>query len=195
MAKAGRKSKKPQGHPLNPSIATAPVEIDDPLERGAKLVAFRRLSDFISREHALKRIDDAQKAAADEFYRLRVTTMSNGLSSPSFAREYVDHSGGADPITDRLILAYKRLARARQVLGVRAYGAVDQCVCEGLTPTDIQEKGGPDRKITAAYIKDGLETLAVYWGFATDPGSHARRTSIERLVGADFALTVDNDYQ
>jgi hypothetical protein len=172
-------------------MGTAPVEVDDPYERGAKVAVLRRTSDFINREHAAGRLDDAQREAAKEFERLREITMSSGLSSPSFAREYVDSSGRGDPITDRVILAFKRLQKARQVLGVWAYGAIDQCVCEGLTPTAIQEQSGQDRKITAAYIKDGLEILAIYWGYATDPASVRRRASIERIVGSDFELVVN----
>lgn len=146
--------------------ATTIVEIEDPYERGARLKAKRVLSDFISREHANRRIDNAQKAAADKFYMLRVTTMSNGLSSPSFAREYVDSSGPGDQISDRVINAFKTLDEARQTIGKRAYDAIDQCVCEGLTPTAIQNRNGKDRKLIAGYIKDGLEDLARLWNFA-----------------------------
>lgn len=190
MAKAKQKPKN-QRHPFNPALTTTLVEVEDPKRKGGVRVVHSRLSDFISREHASKRIDDAQKAAADEFYRLRVTTMSNGLSSPSFAREYVDSSGRGDPVTDRLILAHKRLQKARQVVGTFVYESIDQCVCDGLTPTAIQSRNGKDRKITAAYIKDGLEELAIYWGYATDPTAQARRAEIERLVGSDFELVVN----
>jgi hypothetical protein len=175
----------------NPDLATAVVQVDDPLERGAKLAVERRLSDFIAREHASGRIDDAQKAAADEFYRLRVITMSNGLSSPSFAREYVDGGGRGDPITSRVINAFKRLSRARQVVGIRAYDAINQCVCDGLNPTSIQKQTGQDRNKTAAYVKDGLEVLAIYWGYATDKAHVRQRAEIERLVGHDFLLTTE----
>jgi hypothetical protein len=176
---------------LNPDRATAVVQVDDPYERGAKVVVERRLTDFIAREHAAGRLDDAQRAAADEFYRLRVITMSSGISSPSFAREYVDGGGRGDPITAKAINAFKRLARARQVVGIWAYGAIDQCVCEGLNPTAIQDKTGQDRKLTAGYVKDGLEMLAIYWGFATGEHHVRQRASIERLVGEDFQLTCE----
>ena len=190
MSKAGRKRKAKGLRVYNPALATSVVEVDDPMERGARLAVVRRLSDFISREHASGRIDNAQRAAADEFYRLRVTTMSSGLSSPSFAREYVDGGGRGDPITDRLILAFKRLAKARQVVGVWDYGILDQCIIDGLSPSAMHDSD-TDRRIAASRIKKALEMLAVYWGFATDPESHKRRVSIERLVGSDFELVVN----
>jgi len=189
LPKPGRKrNKKPTVQ--NPSMETGQVEVDDPLEQGAKLLAFRRLSDFISREHASRRIDDAQKAAADEFYKLRVKTMSNGLSSPSFAREYVDSSGRGDPITDRFILACKRLNQARSVIGITDYEILNQCIVEGLSPSAMHTND-TERRISASRIRKALEMLAVYWGYASDPASQARRVLIEKHVGSDFELVVN----
>lgn len=186
MAKA-----KPAQTPSNPDLETFAVEVDDPLERGAKLTVVRRATNFISKEYKAGRLDKAQFEAAREFERLRELTMSSGLSSPSFAREYVDGGGRGDPITDRVILAFKRLSKARQVVGIWAYDAIDNCICHGLNPTAIEERTGANRKMTAGYVKDGLEMLAIYWGFACDERHMRRRASIERMVGEDFVLSCE----
>lgn len=182
---------KPAPPPLNPDLETFPVEVDDPLEHGAKLTVVRRATNFIAKEYKAGRLDKAQFEAAREFERLRELTMSSGLSSPSFAREYVDGGGRGDPITDKVVIAFKRLSKARQVVGIWAYEAIDQCICHGLNPTAIEERTGANRKLTAGYVKDGLEMLAIYWGFATDKHHVRRRAAIERMVGEDFVLVVE----
>lgn len=187
----GRKRKVVYETSLNPDTATYPVQVDDPYERGAKLVATRRMSDFISREHAAGRIDTAQKAAADEFYRLRVITAGVMGQEPTWTKPVVDNSRKDFSITEAKQRAHYKLNKARQVIGVWAYGSIDQCVMGGLTPTQIEQRTGQSRVISAAYIKDGLEMLAIWWGFADDPNAKRRRAAIVSLVGEASEPVVD----
>lgn len=187
-----RKQAKPQPRQLNPDADSYPVEIDDPYERGAKIVASRRLSDFISREHAAGRLDDAQKLAADKFYDYRTVTLGIMGQEPAWTRVQVDNSRQDYSITEAKQRAHYRLRTARQVIGTHAFVAIDQCVIQGLTPTQIESRTGQDRKATAVYIKDGLDMLAVLWGLATDAKKVRRWSPIVRLATDDFGLVVDD---
>lgn len=180
-------SQKPR---LNPDAESYPVQVDDPYERGAKIVASRRMSDFISREHAAGRIDDAQKAAADLFYRYRAITLGILGQEPAWTRVQVDNSRQDYSITEAKQKAHYRLRTARHTIGSHAFIAIDQCVTQGLTPTQIEHDTGQDRKATAVYIKDGLDMLAILWGLASCPKKVRRWSPIVRLATDDFGLAV-----
>lgn len=78
----------------------------------------------------------------------------------------MDGGKGIDPLPDSMIDAVQRLNECKPVLGRKAFDLMIKVVGQGMEIKDMAESQR-DRKTIGDYIKDGLDELAVHWGYKT----------------------------
>lgn len=97
----------------------AAIDVDDPLEPGAKLNVLRQMrGDPLARLHAHKQIDEAQYRAG-RLYQQDKETADRGARAIDPTKEAVDGGRLPEPLTDRQIKARKRIIRIEGELGRR----------------------------------------------------------------------------
>lgn len=102
--------------PLGAKVA--PIEIDDPYEADAKILAFRSIRDDpLSRLHAHDRINDAQWRAGLHWQNAYELVEIGGSRAIDPTKEAVDGGRIAEPFNDRQRKAIAVLAIAKAVLG------------------------------------------------------------------------------
>jgi hypothetical protein len=144
----------------------APVVVDDPYERGAKITVVRSLRhDPLAALHAARQLDDAQYMAGRHWQRNRELAEIGGVRAVDPTREAVD--GGRLPearISDAQIKAFKEMAGAMKALGMEGGALVRAFLDQGLTLKDIADKWGAQTARERGYIgyrlRECLDTLA-----------------------------------
>lgn len=111
-------------------------------------------------------INDAQWAAAGRFRQYWERSGAKGTIAIDYGREQVDGGKGIDPLPDSMIDAVQRLNECKPVLGRKAFDLMIKVVGQGMEIKDLAESQR-DRKTIGDYIKDGLDELAVHWGYKT----------------------------
>jgi hypothetical protein len=95
----------------------APLEVDDPMEMGGKLIVMRSTRDDpLADLHARHMIDEAQYRAAGSFQG-DFETAERGPKAIDFTREAVDGGQMPEPITEAQRKAAKQLAVVYRALG------------------------------------------------------------------------------
>lgn len=149
------------------------VSVDDPYERGAKIVAIANIRDDpLGRMHARDQIDDAQYAAGREYQRLWEHAEIVGVKAMDTTKEPVD--GGAvtpDPFTDKQRAAMRTLDRLGRELGQEGEALCRLVLVERKYLGVIAESYGvriSDRstRYFGMRFRECLETLAVALNFA-----------------------------
>jgi hypothetical protein len=151
-----------------------PIEVDDPWERGAKIVVVRSLRDDpLARLHARDQIDQAQYEAGKR-YRLDWEKAERGPRAIDPSKEFVDGGCPPEPITDAQRKAVATLARLSPVLGLQTEHVLRRVLCGNLFPGQVAaELGYPtpkDAEHMAWLFRIGLETLAREYGFVSVRG-------------------------
>lgn len=138
-----------EGYAGNPKHITAAMNV-----RESAIVTLRH------RGH----ITEAQELAANRFRSLWEALGGSGAGSFDYSREPVDGGGSRDPLTERQVNAGIELARCQSILGVRAYAIMSKVAGEGYAIGDLAASQR-ERKTASDYLKDGLDELAVHWGY------------------------------
>ncbi|MCX2699241.1 hypothetical protein [Ochrobactrum chromiisoli] len=116
--------------------------------------------------YARGHINDAQWAAAGRFRMCWEQSGAKGAIAIDYGRVQVDGGKAIDPLPDRVVDATQQLNDCIPVLGKRTFDIMVKVVGQGMEITDIA-KTQREKTTFSDYIKDGLEELAVHWGYKT----------------------------
>jgi hypothetical protein len=151
----------------------AAIEVDDPIEKGGKLVVMRNTrNDPLAGMHARKFIDEAQyqagRAFQDDF-----ETAERGPRAIDPGKEAVDGGRLPEPITEQQRKAVLRLAKVERDLGKDGSAIVHDVLITGLGISQLVSRRGYQgeywRKYFGKRFGECLDRLAVCYGFATEP--------------------------
>lgn len=172
FAKAG-KSAAPGPTPHNRqatdllrNAVVAPVVVDDPYERGAKISTVRSIRDDILAEMLSRgEIDQAQFDAGRKYERYAEEAEIGNVQAIDPRKEAVD-GRGYEGITDRQIDAVRALSEAARVLGAKGELVVRTVLIDRKRFSHL---GMPERATASVRIRffTYLEILAEFWGCAT----------------------------
>lgn len=145
--------------------------VDDPLERGAKLeVTVNNRRSPLEYWRAQGDIDDAQFYAGEKFANLYEAHILGGGKAIDYAAPCVDTSGKSDPISDRQMDAEKELRGVEVELGTRPYRLLALVCGQGLWPKDLarSQGGGTERESReiGQTVRGHLDKLARFWSMA-----------------------------
>jgi len=148
----------------------APIEVDDPLERGARLVVMRSTRDDpLGRLHSHRQIDEAQYQAGRAFQQ-DFETAENGPRAIDPAKEYVDGGALPEPISELRMRSVARLNRIEAALGMEGSIIVHQILVFGWTMRAIAGARGLNGRSWDDYFgkrfRCALDTMAVIYGLA-----------------------------
>lgn len=111
-------------------------------------------------------LDQAQVMAASRFRKLVEMVGGSGQRGIDYSRERVDGSREYDGLAIRGVEAAKSLARCEALLGKICHRMLLQIVVQGYEMKNLGETQR-ERNTAADYIRDGLDTLAEFWGYKT----------------------------
>lgn len=118
--------------------------------------------------YARRKLDDAQKQAADKFRAIWERCGGAGSSAMDYTREVVDGGGPRDPISERQVDAGRELGRCRTLLGARSYDLVCKVCGQGYSLSDLS-RSNRDRTTAADNLRAALDDLGIMWGLASRP--------------------------
>lgn len=150
----------------------APVVVDDPYERGAKITVLRSLRDDpLAALHACNQIDQCQYIAGRHWQRAFELAQGTGLRAIDTTREAVDGGQIAQAtVTDKQIKAFGDLAKASKALGMEGESIAMDVLGRGLTLSATAAKRAltteADRKYIGRRFREALDTLAGVFGYA-----------------------------
>lgn len=116
--------------------------------------------------YARGHINDAQWAAAGRFRMLWERSGAKGAIAIDYSRVQVDGGKAIDPLPDLVVEATHHLNNCLPVLGKRTFDIMIKVVGQGMEIADIA-KTQREKTTFSDYIKDGLQELAVHWGYKT----------------------------
>jgi len=148
----------------------APIEVDDPLEHGARLVVMRSTRDDpLGDQHARKTISESQYQAGRAFQH-DFETAENGPIAIDPGKEYVDGGALPEPISEARMAAVARLNRIEAALGIEGSAIVHQVLVFGWTMRAIAGARGLNGRSWDDYFgkrfRCALDTMAVIYGLA-----------------------------
>jgi hypothetical protein len=148
----------------------APIEVDDPLELGGKLIVMRSTrNDTLGNMHAKKYIREDQYHAGREYQNyFEIAQGQQQACDPS--QPYVDQSFRHRDISVSLSEALKQLNRANRVLGQSGAALTTDVLIAGLSIAQVAEKRDVRGEIELKYLgkrfRECLDCLAIVYGFA-----------------------------
>jgi hypothetical protein len=152
---------------------SAPIEVENPLNPGQKLILFRNLRDDpLGRMQDRKQISEAQYLAGRRWQRAYETAEISGARAIDPTKEAVDGGQIAQAtITDDQAKAFALLASASRQLGMIGESLVRDVLARGLSLKDVAKARGFDgsQRATDYYarlFRDCLDTLAKEFGFS-----------------------------
>ena len=158
--------------PLNAEVAE--VEVDDPLglDFGEKIVALRSIrNDPLGRLHSHHQIDEAQYRGGRAFQN-DWERAERGPQAVDPTREYVDGTGGREPVTESQRQAVLRLNRIERELGTDGAALVHDVLVLGLTMEQVGQRRAVSSQRWNDYfskrLQECLDRLALIYGFATE---------------------------
>jgi hypothetical protein len=149
----------------------SPIEVDDPMEAGGKLIVMRSTrNDPLAALHARHHIDEAQYHGGRAFQRdFEVAERGPRAIDPS--KEAVDGGLMPEPITEAQQRAALNLAAVYRVLGQNGSALVHDVLIHGLTIEKIgiarQTRNEIELKYLGKRFRECLDELAEIYGFAT----------------------------
>lgn len=159
---------------FNRGIAShlSPIEVDDPVEIGAKLMVIRNTrNDPLAGMHARKFIDEAQYQAGRAFQN-DFETAERGPRAIDPGKEWVDGGVPPEPITERQQAAILKLAAVHGALGLDGSAIVSDVLIHGLGISQLVSQRGYVgehwRKYFGRRFNECLNTLALVYGFAME---------------------------
>jgi hypothetical protein len=146
------------------------MEVDDPLEQGAKLMVLRNTrNDPLAGMHARKFIDEAQYHAGRAFQN-DFETAERGPRAIDPGKEWVDGGMPPEPITERQQAAILKLAQIHSALGLDGSAIVSDVLIHGIGISQLMSRRGYQGEYWRNYfgVKLGkcLKELAFIYGFA-----------------------------
>ncbi|WP_454915000.1 DUF6456 domain-containing protein [Xanthobacter sediminis] len=168
----GRRRKPAPDAP--PNIERGYKVVPDPWEPGARLsVPCNMRESPIEHMAARKRINGAQKEAADRYRALYERAQLGPLRAMDLAKERLDGGGAGDAFSDRVMEAARRLALANRALGRVAAALVINVVGEGVT---IAAMTGHYHHLTpqlahgyvSGRLMEALDQLVEHWGLIAE---------------------------
>lgn len=152
----------------------APIEVDDPMEHGAKLVVMRSTRDDpLGDQHARKTISEAQYQAGRAFQQ-DFETAENGPRAIDPGKEYVDGGALPEPISELRMRSVARLNKIEAALGIEGSAIVHQVLVFGWTMRAIAGARGLNGRSWDDYFgkrfRCALDTMAVIYGLAMEKG-------------------------
>jgi hypothetical protein len=148
----------------------SPIEVDDPLEPGGKLIVMRSTrNDPLANLHARKVIDEAQyqggRAFQGDFETIQSRPQAVDASQP-----YVDRSFRHRGVSDAYSKAFDRLNAAHVALGIIGSPIAHAVLIDGLTMAKLAERrnlsGERWEKYFGMRFQECLDCLALVYGFA-----------------------------
>jgi len=148
----------------------SPIEVDDPLEMGSKLIVMRSIrNDPLAGLHARQFIDDAQFWGGRSFQR-DFEAAERGPRAVDPAKEFVDGGLLPEPITEAQQAAAQKLGEIYRVLGLNGSTLIHNVLIHGMTMEQISIARGTDSELERKYIgrrfRECLDCLAKIYGFA-----------------------------
>lgn len=148
----------------------SPIEVDDPLEMGSKLIVMRSIrNDPLAGLHARQFIDDAQYHGGRRF-QADFEAAERGPRAIDPSKEAVDGGLMPEPITEAQQRAALKLAEVYQVLGLNGSSLTENVLIHGLTIEQVCVARGAssdlERKYLGRRFRECLDCLAKIYGFA-----------------------------
>lgn len=149
----------------------APIEVDDPLEAGSKLIVMRSTrNDPLANLHARNSIDDAQYLAGRTF-QSDWETAERGPCAIDPSKEAVDGGRIPEPITEAMQKAAKRLNSAQRDLGQLGSSLAVDVLIHGMSIEQVGRARGSTKELELKYLgrrfRECLDCLAGVYGFAS----------------------------
>jgi len=149
-----------------------PVEVDDPMEAGGKLIVMRSTRDDpLADLHARRMIDEAQYHSGRAFQH-DFETAERGPRAIDPAKEYVDGGMAPEPITEAQRKAARQLAVVYRALGQDGSAITHDVLVHNKTRAQIAESRGLSGRRWDEYFgtrfRECLDCLAVVYGFAQE---------------------------
>lgn len=153
-----------------------PIEVDDPYELGAKIITMRSVkNDPLANLHARGAIDDAHYQAGRAFQH-DFEAAERGPRAIDPSKEAVDGGLMPEPITEAQQKAAKSLAGAVRTLGQDGSAIIHYVLIHGMTMEQVagqwRRAAEPDLKYLGRRLKECLDCLAVFYGFAQERRRH-----------------------
>lgn len=150
----------------------APIEIDDPFEKGAKISAIRSTrNDPLAGLHSRGQIDEAQYHAG-RAYQHDFETAERGPRAIDPSKEAVDGGIMPEPITESMRKAAIRLNRAERELGQHGSSLAHDVLIAGLTMAQLGQRRQMTSEAELKYLgrrfRECLDTLALVYGLAME---------------------------
>jgi hypothetical protein len=150
----------------------APIEVDDPLEIGGKLLVMRSTrNDPLADLHARKSIDEAQYQAGRAFQH-DFETAERGPKAIDPSKEAVDGGLMPEPITEAQQKAAKRLNGAERMLGQNGSALVHDVLIHGMSIKQLCIARKVSSETAMKYLgkrfRECLDCLALVYGFSMD---------------------------
>jgi len=144
----------------------APVEIDDPYEPGAKIIAFQSLRDSpLNYMRARGQIDEAQYNAGKKLQGYYERAEIGGLRAIDPTRERVDGGRVTETLTESVQEAIQQVIRLERVLGAEGAALARHVLCYGYGIAQCAQMRGMTGQLYTKYVgirfREVLETLAV----------------------------------
>jgi hypothetical protein len=148
----------------------APLEVDDPIELGGKLLVLRSTRDDpLADMHARGHIDEAQYQSGRAFQE-DFETAERGPRAIDPSKEAVDGGLMPEPITEAQQRAAQQLAVVYRALGQDGSAIVHDILVHGKTREQVAESRGFVGERYVRYygmrFRECLDCLAVVYGFA-----------------------------
>jgi hypothetical protein len=148
----------------------SPIEVDDPLELGGKLIVMRSTrNDPLAALHARNSIDEAQYQGGRAFQR-DFETAERGPRAIDPSKEAVDGGVAPEPITEGQRKAARQLAVVYRTLGQDGSSLAHSVLIHGQSYRQIAESrnlaGERWEKYFGMRFQECLDCLAVVYGFA-----------------------------
>lgn len=176
-------TRKPRGKPVKVkahdrrtsdllrNAVVAPIEVDDPLEAGSRLVVMRSIrNDPLANLHARNAIDEAQYIAGRTF-QWDWETVERGPCAIDPSKEAVDGGRTPEPITEAMQKATKRLNAAQRDLGQLGASLTVDVLIHGMSIEQVGRARGTSKELELKYLgrrfRECLDCLALVYGFAT----------------------------
>lgn len=150
----------------------SPIEVDDPLEMGSKLIVMRSIrNDPLAGLHARQFIDDAQYHGGRRF-QADFEAAERGPRAIDPSKEAVDGGLMPEPITEAQQRAALKLAEVYQVLGLNGSSLTENVLIHGLTIEQVCVARGAssdlERKYLGRRFRECLDCLAKIYGLAME---------------------------
>lgn len=148
----------------------APIEVDDPMEAGAKLIVMRTTrNDPLAALHVRKQIDEAQYHGGRAFQN-DFETAERGPKAIDPSKEAVDGGQMPEPITEAQRKSARQLALVYRNLGQNGSALVHDVLIHGRTMEQIAAMRGTTGELEMKYLgrrfRECLDCLSVIYGFA-----------------------------